>query len=215
MRLITGGGTGIGAAIARALAEAGRRRVASRPPQGAARCGGGELAEKRRAIAADVTREADCTAMVAAARAANGPIDIVIANAGMAESAPAGKIDLGHWQRTIDVNLTGAFLTVQRGAGRCHARNARRPHRLHRLDRRPERLPLRRRLLRRQAWRRRPDARAERRTRGQGRHRQRGCPGFTETPLLEASVDKISRQDRPLGADDRAPSLPKTMRMAA
>ncbi len=40
------------------------------------------------------------------------PVDIVIANAGAASSAPAGKIDLKAWQKAIDVNLTGAFLTV-------------------------------------------------------------------------------------------------------
>jgi NAD(P)-dependent dehydrogenase (short-subunit alcohol dehydrogenase family) len=51
--------------------------------------------------------------MVEAARRANGPVDIVIANAGMAESTPFKKMDLAHWQRSIDVNLTGAFLTVQ------------------------------------------------------------------------------------------------------
>jgi NAD(P)-dependent dehydrogenase (short-subunit alcohol dehydrogenase family) len=63
-------------------------------------------------IVADVTSEADCRAMAAAARAAHGPIDIVIANAGGALSAPAEKIDLAHWRQMIDVNLTGAFLTV-------------------------------------------------------------------------------------------------------
>jgi NAD(P)-dependent dehydrogenase (short-subunit alcohol dehydrogenase family) len=109
--LITGGGTGIGAAIARALAGAGvavsiagRRKapldeVASSLPNATA-------------IVTDITKEADCAAMVATARKAHGPIDIVIANAGMAASAPAAKIDLASWQRTIDVNLTGAFLTV-------------------------------------------------------------------------------------------------------
>jgi NAD(P)-dependent dehydrogenase (short-subunit alcohol dehydrogenase family) len=51
--------------------------------------------------------------MVAAAHAAHGPIDIVVANAGAAESAPAAKISPEHWQRMIGVNLTGAFLTVQ------------------------------------------------------------------------------------------------------
>jgi len=51
--------------------------------------------------------------MVDAARAAHGPIDIVVANAGAAESAPAAKISVEHWQRMIGVNLTGAFLTVQ------------------------------------------------------------------------------------------------------
>jgi NAD(P)-dependent dehydrogenase (short-subunit alcohol dehydrogenase family) len=51
--------------------------------------------------------------MVEAAHAAHGPIDIVVANAGAAESAPALKISAEHWQRMIGVNLTGAFLTVQ------------------------------------------------------------------------------------------------------
>jgi NAD(P)-dependent dehydrogenase (short-subunit alcohol dehydrogenase family) len=110
--LITGGGSGIGAAIARALAAEGaavsligRRKltldeVARNLPKAAA-------------IIADVTNAADCLAMVQAARAAHGPIDIVIANAGAAESAPAAKISAEHWQHMIGVNLTGAFLTVQ------------------------------------------------------------------------------------------------------
>jgi len=110
--LITGGGTGIGAAIARALAGqgaavslAGRRKapldkVAAELP-------------KATAIVADITKHDDCAAMVAAARTAYGPIDIVVANAGMAASAPAAKISLDLWQQTIAVNLTGAFLTVQ------------------------------------------------------------------------------------------------------
>lgn len=114
--LITGGGTGIGAAIAGALTHAGaavsiaaRRRaplqeVAARLPMVAA-------------VAADVTQEADCDAMIQAARAAHGPVDIVIANAGMAESAPAAGIDLDHWQRMIGVNLTGAFLTARAALG--------------------------------------------------------------------------------------------------
>jgi NAD(P)-dependent dehydrogenase (short-subunit alcohol dehydrogenase family) len=51
--------------------------------------------------------------MIASARAAHGPLDIVIANAGAAESAPASKIEMALWQRMIDVNLTGAFLTAR------------------------------------------------------------------------------------------------------
>lgn len=110
--LITGGGTGIGAEIARALASEGAvvtlvgRR--SEPLEAVA-------AELPRAgyIAADITKEADCESMVQTARSMFGPVDIVIPNAGAAESAPAAKIDAGHWQRMIDVNLTGAFLTVR------------------------------------------------------------------------------------------------------
>jgi NAD(P)-dependent dehydrogenase (short-subunit alcohol dehydrogenase family) len=68
---------------------------------------------KATAIVADVTNAADCAAMVQAARTAHGPIDIVIANAGAAESAPTAKISAEHWHHMIGVNLTGAFLTVQ------------------------------------------------------------------------------------------------------
>ena len=110
--LITGGGTGIGAAIARALAEegavvslAGRRKA---PLDEVARS-----LPRATVIVADITKETDCAAMAAAARAAHGPIDIVIANAGAAASAPFAKIDLDHWRGMIDVNLTGAFLTVK------------------------------------------------------------------------------------------------------
>jgi NAD(P)-dependent dehydrogenase (short-subunit alcohol dehydrogenase family) len=110
--LITGGGTGIGAAIARALAGegaaisiAGRRKapldemVANLP--------------KATAIVADITKAEDCTTMVAAARATFGSIDIVIANAGAASSAQASKITPALWQETLGVNLTGAFFTAQ------------------------------------------------------------------------------------------------------
>jgi NAD(P)-dependent dehydrogenase (short-subunit alcohol dehydrogenase family) len=114
--LVTGGGSGIGAAIARALAAegaavtvAGRRRaplddVVSSLPRGCV-------------VTADVTNEASCQAMAEAARKAFGPVDIVVANAGAAESAPAGRINLAHWRRMIDVNLTGAFLTLQATLG--------------------------------------------------------------------------------------------------
>jgi NAD(P)-dependent dehydrogenase (short-subunit alcohol dehydrogenase family) len=110
--LITGGGTGIGAAIAATLANAGAalslagRRLS--PLQETA-----SALPRARAIVADVTSEAETAAMVAAARAAHGPVDILIANAGAAESAPVAALDLAHWQRMLDVNLTGAFLSAQ------------------------------------------------------------------------------------------------------
>lgn len=109
--LVTGGGSGIGAAIARALAAEGAalslvgRRAA--PLEAMAK----EL-PKATAIVADITSGTECKAMAEAACAAHGPIDIVIANAGMAASAPAAKIDAAHWQQMIGVNLTGAFNTA-------------------------------------------------------------------------------------------------------
>jgi NAD(P)-dependent dehydrogenase (short-subunit alcohol dehydrogenase family) len=114
--LVTGAGSGIGAAIVRALVKegaivslVGRRKA---PLE--------EIAKSlpnATAIVADVTKAADCAAMVEAAHDAHGPIDIVIANAGAAESAPAGKISAEHWNRMIGVNLTGAFFTVQAALG--------------------------------------------------------------------------------------------------
>jgi NAD(P)-dependent dehydrogenase (short-subunit alcohol dehydrogenase family) len=110
--LVTGGGTGIGAAIAAVLAAegaavtvAGRRRE---PLEAVCR-----TLPRAQEVVADVTREADCGGMVQAATAAFGPIDIVVANAGAVESAPASRTDMALWQRMLDVNLTGAFLTVR------------------------------------------------------------------------------------------------------
>lgn len=110
--LITGGGTGIGAAVAVALSAAGAavslvgRRTAPLEQVAA-------NLDRAAAIVADVTREVDAIAMVEAARRAHGPIDILVANAGAAESAPIGRLDLAHWRRMLEVNLTGAFLSMR------------------------------------------------------------------------------------------------------
>ncbi|ODT20121.1 MAG: 3-hydroxyacyl-CoA dehydrogenase [Mesorhizobium sp. SCN 65-12] len=110
--LVTGGGSGVGRAIALTLAEAGvdvticgRREAAL-----------AEVTQENKRIhglVADVTDEAEMIALYAKAEAARGPIDIVVANAGMSGSAPAHRTSMADWQRTLDVNLTGSFLTVK------------------------------------------------------------------------------------------------------
>jgi NAD(P)-dependent dehydrogenase (short-subunit alcohol dehydrogenase family) len=110
--LVTGGGSGVGRAIALALAEAGVDvTICGRREAPLAALAG----ENSRifARACDVTDEASIAALYAEAEAARGPFDIVVANAGMAESSPAHRTKLADWQRTLDVNLTGAFLTVR------------------------------------------------------------------------------------------------------
>ena len=110
--LATGGGSGVGRAIALALAEAGINvTICGRREAELAKVAG----ESGRifGIAADVTNEASMASLYEAAEAARGPFDIVIANAGMAGSTPANKTTLADWQKTLDVNLTGAFLTVK------------------------------------------------------------------------------------------------------
>ncbi|MEZ5802406.1 MAG: SDR family NAD(P)-dependent oxidoreductase [Rhizobiaceae bacterium] len=110
--LVTGGGTGVGKAIALALAAAGHKVTICgrrREPLETVAAMQSNIA----AVTADVTDEASMTALHAAAEAANGPFDIVIANAGAAVSAPAPKVSLADWSQALAVNLTGAFLTVK------------------------------------------------------------------------------------------------------
>lgn len=110
--LVTGGGTGIGRAIAEALAANGvevticGRRIAALEAVAAS-------SPRIHAMAADVTDEASVAGLHDKAQAARGAFDIVVANAGAGESAPAGRTSLDLWQRTLAVNLTGAFLTVR------------------------------------------------------------------------------------------------------
>jgi len=125
--LVTGAGSGIGAAVARALVAAGakvslagRRRspleeVAATLPKGASHVLDGF----------DVTDAAAIGRGVQNAREAFGPISIVINNAGEAPSAPFDKTDEAFWNRVVAVDLTGVFLVSravmadlkQRGAG--------------------------------------------------------------------------------------------------
>jgi NAD(P)-dependent dehydrogenase (short-subunit alcohol dehydrogenase family) len=110
--LVTGGGSGVGRAIALALAGAGVAvTICGRREEALA-----EVASQSDhivGIAADVTDETAMAALYEKAEAERGPIDIVVANAGMAGSAPAAKTTLADWQKTLQVNLTGAFLTVK------------------------------------------------------------------------------------------------------
>ena len=106
--LITGGGSGLGADLARGFAAAGAEVViAGRRADALARVATGGI----RAVPADVTDEASVAAMFAAA----GPCDIVIANAGAADSAPMSRTTLAQWNAMIAVNLTGVFLTLRDG----------------------------------------------------------------------------------------------------
>ena len=105
--LITGGGTGIGAAAAQQLSLAGAtlsllgRRL--EPLQAVAEgCGGAS-------IQCDVTDPQRIAAAFDEARTANGPIDLLVVNAGVAESAPFHKMTSESWDRIIGTNLTAAF----------------------------------------------------------------------------------------------------------
>ena len=110
--LVTGGGSGIGKAVAEALAANGVEvTICGRRIEALEEVASGN--PRIHAMTADVTDEASVAALYETAQAARGPFDIVIANAGMAASAPAGRTTLDLWRQTLAVNLTGAFLTVR------------------------------------------------------------------------------------------------------
>lgn len=108
--VVTGGGSGLGAHIALGLAESGVRvRIAGRRQDTLE-----AVAARHDNIvwtAADVRDEASVQALFDRA----GPVDIVVANAGAAESAPFAETTLDVWNRMIALNLTGVFLTLRAG----------------------------------------------------------------------------------------------------
>jgi NAD(P)-dependent dehydrogenase (short-subunit alcohol dehydrogenase family) len=121
--LVTGGGRGIGAGIARELAAAGMRVAVS------ARSAG-EVEEVAReigglAVTADVSQREDVERMVAEVERELGPVDLLVANAGISQ-ASAWDADPDEWWRVFEVNVLGVFVSCQavipgmleRGGGR-------------------------------------------------------------------------------------------------
>jgi NAD(P)-dependent dehydrogenase (short-subunit alcohol dehydrogenase family) len=111
--VVTGAAQGIGAAIARALAAQGARLTLMGRRLDALQALAAELPGGAVAVSVDVSDEGAVQRAFVAARAAHGPISLLVNNAGQAEAAPFGKTSLALWQRLIAVNLTGTFLCTQ------------------------------------------------------------------------------------------------------
>jgi 3-hydroxybutyrate dehydrogenase len=110
--LITGGGTGIGLAIARSLAAAGAQvTITGRRLEVLEQAAAGDPA--LHPLAMDVADEHSVVTGCAAAIAARGPVTICVANAGIAEGKAIHKMDLAFWRRMMAINLDGAYLTVR------------------------------------------------------------------------------------------------------
>jgi NAD(P)-dependent dehydrogenase (short-subunit alcohol dehydrogenase family) len=199
--LVTGGGSGIGAAITFALAQAGALvTICGRRAE--------ELeftAERHPNIhvhTADVTDTASIGNLYRAAQEARGHFSVVVANAGAAESAPAEKVSPELWHKTLDTNLTGAFFSVQPALAAMREKKWGRvvfiastaglkgyPYVAHYVAAKHGVVGLARALA------------AE--TVKDGVTVNAICPGFTETSLLDRAVDHIAERTKISEAEAR------------
>jgi NAD(P)-dependent dehydrogenase (short-subunit alcohol dehydrogenase family) len=115
--VVTGAFGGIGAAVARALAEAGAHvaLLDSRPAEsGAAAAAAVEAAGRRAAvIAADVASETSVESAFQEIRRRLGEPGILVNNAGITDDAILWRMSTASWRRVLDVNLTGPFLMMR------------------------------------------------------------------------------------------------------
>ena len=117
--LVTGASSGIGKAVAMALAEAGADVCVNYPVEAEMDKAEMEVEEIRAhgghafAHQCDVSKEDEVVAMFDRLRAEMGTVDIVVANAGIQRDAPLTEMTLAQWNRVLEVNLTGQFLCAR------------------------------------------------------------------------------------------------------
>jgi len=107
--LVTGGARGLGEAYVRALHGAGANVIVADLLDEAGAALADELGERARSVRLDVTDEAEWEAAVAASVDAFGSLDVLVNNAGIANSAPIEHFTTAKWDAVIAVNLTGTF----------------------------------------------------------------------------------------------------------
>ena len=106
--VVTGGGRGIGAAIASGLNRLGARITLMGRTESALHSMARQL-DRTSGVQVDVTDEGSVQSGFAEAVARSGPVDILVNNAGAAYSSPFSRIDSDSWKQAIAVNLNGAF----------------------------------------------------------------------------------------------------------
>ncbi|MDT4894707.1 MAG: hypothetical protein QOE97_3742 [Pseudonocardiales bacterium] len=107
--LVTGGNRGIGLAIARAFMAGGDRVAVTHRGSGAA--------EGLFGVSCDVTREDEVDAAFTAVEAEHGPVEVLVANAGITDDTLLLRMAEESFERVVDTNLTGAYRVAKRAAG--------------------------------------------------------------------------------------------------
>ncbi|NLP60596.1 SDR family NAD(P)-dependent oxidoreductase [Paraburkholderia sacchari] len=203
--VVTGGGSGIGAATAAALLHAGARvtlmgrDAAKLEAQREALGGGARVA----CVSVDVTDEHAVNDAFARAAEGLGAIDILVNNAGQATASPFAQTGLDLWKRMLDVNLTGVFLCTRAVLPAMLARKSGRivnvastagqvgyPYVAAYCASKHGVIGMTRALALETAT--------------QGVTVNAVCPGYTETELLQASLDQITRKTSRSEAEARS-----------
>ena len=122
--LITGASSGLGSRFGRILAANGAKVALGARRTDRLEALAREIGPPAHPIAIDVAREADIIAGYDAAEAALGPVDTVIANAGIDGAGMMTDITEDEIERTLAINLKGAILTAREGARRMMARGS-------------------------------------------------------------------------------------------
>src|SRR3954452_17521636 len=118
--VVTGGGRGLGAALARGFAEAGAKVVIGDQNAASAQSSAAQIAERGGqaiAMGCDITSPAEMQALLDLARQHFGGLDVLVNNAGINIPKPAEDLSLEEWNRIVGVNLTGTFIGCQAAGG--------------------------------------------------------------------------------------------------
>ncbi len=119
--LVTGGGRGLGAAVARALADAGAAVAVGSRNLDACEAVASELRQgghRALALRCDVTREGEVEEALERAETSLGPVDILVNNAGVVWGAPAETMPVERVREVLEVNVVGTFLASREVARR-------------------------------------------------------------------------------------------------
>ncbi|MBA8845990.1 NAD(P)-dependent dehydrogenase (short-subunit alcohol dehydrogenase family) [Ochrobactrum sp. RC6B] len=111
--IVTGGASGIGAAISRAFIAKGAKVAVLDISADIAKAKAAELGENAKPFVCDVSSQQSVNDAIVAVNDKFGAIDIAVNSAGVVYLAPAEEISLDEWDKTISINLKGSFLVTQ------------------------------------------------------------------------------------------------------